>query len=100
MSRCAGPILAWLVVLLFSVYTAIAAIREPYYNWDIIAYLATIFYFDTNSVTETHQRTMARIEPLANYPILCDAQAYYTKTICEEPSALRAQLNFYLVRPL
>lgn len=100
MNRFCGPILAWIFVLSFSVYTAIVTIREPYYNWDIIPYLATIFYFDTTDVVAAHQRTMERIQPLPNYPVLCNNHAYYTKTICADAAALRAQVNFYLVRPL
>jgi hypothetical protein len=74
---------------------------RPYYNWDMLPYIAVAFHLGGASVEEAHARAyeVARETlPPAEYDLLTQANDY-RRTVAGNPAAFVQQLPFYSVKP-
>ncbi|MFN3630258.1 MAG: hypothetical protein ACK4XK_09460, partial [Casimicrobiaceae bacterium] len=87
------------IVAALSLYLGI---QRPYYNWDLIGYIAAVKSFDTADAAEIHVFTfesVRRAVPDKAYSELTETD-HYRRTIAKDASALKEHLPFYQIRPV
>ena len=79
---------------------AIFAIKRPYYNWDMLPYMALVLKMDYKDSVTVHKMTFSIAEtniPSTEYGDLTRGE--YRKRMVENPADFYSQLPFYVVKP-
>ena len=84
---------------LFIFYTGVT---KPYYNWDVIGYVASAYELSGLSGEALRDSTYEDIRSAVPHPgyflALTDENLVYQSTVYEDPSALQQHLPFYKIR--
>src|ERR1700712_3926305 len=86
-------------ILLFGCFYAY---KRMAYNWDILAYMAVILYYDHVDLQTAHEKvyTTAKEEmPGEKYEKLTDTTKAYKKSVAQYPR-FHQQMSFYVLKPL
>lgn len=89
--------------LVFVFFTALYAFKRPYYNWDMLAYMAVVTGYDHSEPGMIHDTVYAiarRQLPAATYNQLIDGGLEFRKRVAEDPAEFYRQMPFYTVKPL
>ena len=90
------------VYVFFILLISLFAFRKPYYNWDMLAYMAIVIKMDHHKdVNQIHSITydLARKNiPPTEYGYLVTSP--YREKMATSPDDFYAQLSFYAVKPL
>ena len=98
--------LSHLSALIYFVYflcllpVAIFAFKHPYYNWDMLPYMALALKMDHTDSNDVHKITYSNAKaniPAVEYEFLTGGE--YRKRMAESPSDFYSQLPFYVVKP-
>jgi hypothetical protein len=79
---------------------AIFAFKRPYYNWDMLPYMALVLKMDNGDSVTVHKMTFSIAKkdiPAAEYAQLIEGG--YRKRMAESPADFYTQLPFYVVKP-
>ncbi|MBL8860122.1 MAG: hypothetical protein JNL28_16550 [Planctomycetes bacterium] len=101
----------WLVVVLptalfvaLVVTVTAGAIKKPFYNWDVIGYVATAFRFEglqgDELLAATRSELAAGIHDERKNTVLLRGSSPYQATVVTDPRSLEQQLPFYSPRVL
>lgn len=85
-----------LVLLLMSIF----AYMRPFYNWDMLPYVASALSLE--GTTDIHSQTytvVKNVVPESTYNLLTEANAYRV-TNASDPKSFAEQLPFYTIKPL
>jgi hypothetical protein len=86
------------LVLLMSLNIAWA---RPFYNWDMLPYVALAYRFQGASVVESHERVyeeVRRVVPPEQFLLLTEAEPYRIE-VFRSPEAFGQQLPYHTVKP-
>jgi hypothetical protein len=92
-SLCSVFFITWIFSLAFS---------YPFYNWDLVAYIASALSYDIQDISLLHKTTYQILEqtiPRENYNLLI-ATNHYQSHVFHHAIDFYSQLNFYQVKPL
>jgi hypothetical protein len=93
-----------LTALMFSLLAAFALILstyKPFYNWDVVAYVAAAKSYEETDIKSLQSFTYDQLQhsvPDANYALL--TQGSYGSVVSSDPSAFKEMLPFYQIRPV
>lgn len=93
-----------LYYLIFSIGllpACIFALKRPYYNWDMLPYMAIALRIDNPQIHTVHNMTYKSAKeniPAREYGFLISSD--YRKRMAESPASFHRQLPFYIVKPL
>lgn len=94
----------WLSLYLISIFLAgLYAFKRPYYNWDMIAYMAVVVGYDhpdPNYVHDTVYDIAKQQIPGSTYRLLIDGGIEFRKRMVENSNEFYRQMPFYTVKPL
>jgi len=97
------------ICLIYIVYffcllpVGILAFRKPYYNWDMLPYMAIIIKMDHSDINLIHKITYKSAKeniPSKEYGFLIASSNEYRRKMAESPTDFYQQLPFYIVKPL
>ena len=92
--------LIYLVYFLCLLPVAIFAFKRPYYNWDMLPYMALVLKMDHADSNVVHKMTFSIAKadvPTVEYGYLTGGE--YRKKMAESPADFYSQLPFYVVKP-
>src|SRR5438067_12264910 len=93
------PLTSTLVIVLIAVLVFLIGVKHPYYNWDVVGYVAAAYYEDGLRGEVLRDRTYdtlrnevdkTKFEHLIEGP--------YRQTVFEDTRALEQQVPFYSVK--
>jgi hypothetical protein len=89
------------LVIVFAVLLFQLANQKPYYNWDIIPYIAIALNYQSDDIEFVHKETYRHLQKSVNdqtYKQLT-INGTYRSQIAQNPHFLAEQLPFYAVKP-
>jgi len=92
-------LLYFTIIILASVYSY----KNPFYNWDMLGYMALVLKMDNADITSAHDLTYSIAKhdlPPGYYHNLVDSANLYRKKMKENPIAFNDHLPFYTIKPL
>jgi hypothetical protein len=93
-----------LSLYLISIFLAgLYAFKKPYYNWDMVAYMAVVIGYDHPNPNYVHDTVYAIVKqqiPGSIYSQLIDGGIEFRKRMAENPNEFYRQMTFYAVKPL
>ena len=92
--------LIYLVYFICLLPGAIFAFRHPYYNWDMLPYMALALKMDHIDSNALHKLTFSVAKadiPAVEYGYLTGGE--YREKMAESPADFYSQLPFYVVKP-
>jgi hypothetical protein len=96
--------LALSLFLLLATCAIIVSVYKPYYNWDIIGYIASAKSFEQQDIELLHSFTYDQLRnslSAEKYEELTQENGSgYRHSISTDPSAFKEQLPFYQIRPV
>jgi hypothetical protein len=95
--------LVLLAYLIFIFLIALYAFKRPYYNWDMLPYMAVVIGYDhkdPNFVHDTVYEIVKKQLPALTYNQLMDGGLEFRKSVAKNSNEFYAQMPFYSVKPL
>jgi hypothetical protein len=95
--------LAFAFYVLFISVAAIYSYKKPYYNWDMLGYMAAIISIDNNDCQYVHTtvyKSAALQVPPEPYNLLIDTTHRFKKTVTYNPETFCQVLPFVFAKPL
>lgn len=91
----------YIYYVLFVLFILVATLNKPAYNWDMIGYVASAKYFETEDKSEIHEFAYKQLKSTVSDSVYQRLTASgYRKTIEIDKEALYQQLPFYQIRVL
>jgi hypothetical protein len=95
-----------ILYLLLALFALLLSILKPYYNWDLIAYVASAKSYEEKEIKKLHSFTYEQIENSVSestWEELTGSQdnnidQQYRRIIHTDPTAFAEQLPFYQIR--
>jgi hypothetical protein len=97
------------IILVYVLYffcllpVAIFAFKKPYYNWDMLPYMAIVVKMEHSDINQIHKITYQSAKdniPSQEYDYLVANSSEYRKKMAESAVDFYQQLPFYVVKPL
>lgn len=89
------------LILIFLI--ALYAFKRPYYNWDMLPYMAVVIGYDHNDPNFVHDTVYDIIKkqlPVSAYNQLIDGGLEFRKRMAGNSNEFQMQMPFYAVKPL
>src|SRR5579863_6561366 len=95
--------------ILFSLYlisiflAGFYAFKRPYYNWDMLGYMAVVLGYENNDAAFVHSTVYGIAKqqlPFAAYNQLIDGGLEFRKRVAANSNEFYKQMPFYAVKPL
>jgi hypothetical protein len=83
--------------------TCIFAFKKPYYNWDMLPYMAIVIKMEHSDINLIHKITYSSAKegiPSKEYGFLVSDLSQYRKKMASSPVDFYQQLPFYVIKPL
>ncbi len=89
--------------LAFSLVLLVSSQSDPFYNWDIVGYIAIVKSYETDDLREIHTFAygeLARAVPAEIFETFVPRDGGYESEQSQDPGGFSEQLHFYRFRPV
>jgi hypothetical protein len=87
--------------IFLSLWIAIIGYNYPFYNWDLLPYVASALSYEIDNITELHKTTYEIVSISIPKELAASLDSgTYLKHMFNNPVDFYSQLNFYKVKPL
>jgi hypothetical protein len=97
-----GHLLSLLLFIFIAIYSILVSLYRPFYNWDMVMYIAAAKSFEDSNIQSLHYFTYDQLQksvPSETYLFFIQGSDY-SKTVFEDSTAFKEQLPFYQIHPL